>query len=75
MRHDAMDAVADSIVVAPEDHKSLDSGTRKSDRSRRLTRGEMENLAGNAGATKQAMIRDIREQIMKQMAQVNEGKL
>jgi hypothetical protein len=67
-----MDKVADSIVVAPDDLNNHDSVTRKSDRPRKMTTKAMEYFAGNAGPVVQAMIREIRDQILKQTAKIHE---
>jgi hypothetical protein len=67
-RNGAMDAVADSIVVTSEDACPRDSSTRKSDRPRKLTAKGMENLPGNVGIVMQALIREVRDETMKQMA-------
>ncbi|KAL3587622.1 hypothetical protein FPOAC2_13519 [Fusarium poae] len=63
-----MDTVADSIVVTSEDACPRDSSTRKSDRPRKLTAKGMENLPGNLGTVMQALIREVRDETMKQMA-------
>jgi hypothetical protein len=67
-----MDAVASSIVVAPEGLDPLDSGTRKSDRPRKLTAKGMENLAGNVGTVIQTMLRESREETVKQITKMHE---
>jgi hypothetical protein len=64
----AMGAVADSIVANPENLSPQGSSTRKSDRPRKLTAKGMENLSGNVGIVMQALIRDVRDETMKQMA-------
>ncbi|KAH6973323.1 hypothetical protein EDB80DRAFT_742899 [Ilyonectria destructans] len=61
-----MDATSDSIVVSP------DSSTRESDRPRRLTAKGLENLSGNVGIVMQTLIRETREETMKQMAKAQE---
>lgn len=67
-----MDTLADSIVVAPDDINNRDSGARKSDRPRKMTTKAMESFAGNAGPVVQAMIREIRDQFLKQTAKTHE---
>ncbi|KAI8411549.1 hypothetical protein FOFC_08143, partial [Fusarium oxysporum] len=67
-----MDAVADSIVVTSEDACPRDSSMRKSDRPRKLTAKGMENLSGNVGIVMQALIREVREETMKQMAKAQQ---
>jgi hypothetical protein len=67
-----MDAVADSIVVTSEDACPRDSSTRKSDRPRKLTTKGMENLSGNVGIVMQALIREVRDETMTQMAKAQQ---
>ncbi|KAF6514239.1 hypothetical protein HZS61_006495 [Fusarium oxysporum f. sp. conglutinans] len=67
-----MDAVADSIVVTSEDACPRDSSMRKSDRPRKLTAKGMENLSGNVGIVMQALIREVRDETMKQMAKAQQ---
>ncbi|EGU72829.1 hypothetical protein FOXB_16661 [Fusarium oxysporum f. sp. conglutinans Fo5176] len=67
-----MDAVADSIVANPENLSPQDSSTRKSGRPRKLTAKRMENLSGNVGIVMQALIREVRDETMKQMAKAQQ---
>ncbi|RKK81744.1 hypothetical protein BFJ71_g15495 [Fusarium oxysporum] len=67
-----MDAVADSIVANTENLSPQDSSTRKSDWSRKLTAKGMENLYGNVGIVMQVLIREVRDEIMKRMAKVQQ---
>jgi hypothetical protein len=60
-----MDAVADSIIVTSEDAGPRDSSTRKSDQPRKLTTKGMENLSGNFKVVMQALIREVRNEIIK----------
>jgi hypothetical protein len=71
-RNGAIDAVADSIVVTSKDACPRDSSTRKSDRPRKLTAKRIENLPGNVGIVMQALIREVRDEIMKQMAKAQQ---
>ncbi|KAH7111398.1 hypothetical protein EDB81DRAFT_768581 [Dactylonectria macrodidyma] len=71
-RNGAMDAVASSIVVAPEGLDPLESGTRKSDRPRKLTAKGIENLAGNVGTVIETMLRESREETVKQITKTHE---
>jgi hypothetical protein len=63
-----MDVVADSIVANTENLSPQDSSTRKPDRPRKLTAKEMENLSGNVAIVVQALIRELRDETIKQMA-------
>nr|CEG03892.1 unnamed protein product [Fusarium acuminatum CS5907] len=67
-----MDAAADSIVVSPGDLSPRDPSARKSDRPQRLTAKGIENLSGNVGVVMQALVREIRDEPMKQMAKAQE---
>ncbi|KAI8411413.1 hypothetical protein FOFC_08007 [Fusarium oxysporum] len=72
VKRGAMDAVADSIVANPENLSPQDSSTRKSGRPRKLTAKRMENLSGNVGIVMQALIREVRDETMKQMAKAQQ---
>ncbi|KAF9773823.1 hypothetical protein IL306_008283, partial [Fusarium sp. DS 682] len=67
-----MDVVADSIVVTSEDACPRDYSLRKLDRPRKLTAKGMENLSGNVGIVMQALIREARDETMKQMAKAQQ---
>ncbi|KAH7231371.1 uncharacterized protein BKA55DRAFT_582515 [Fusarium redolens] len=67
-----MAAVADSIVANTENLSPQDSSTRKSDRPRKLTAEGMENLSGNVGIVMQALVREVRDETMKQMAKAQQ---
>jgi hypothetical protein len=71
-RNSGMEAAADNIVVSPEDLSPRDSSARKSDRPRRLTAKGIENLSGNLGVVMQALVRETRDETMKQMAKAQE---
>ncbi|EXK23419.1 hypothetical protein FOMG_19801, partial [Fusarium oxysporum f. sp. melonis 26406] len=45
---------------------------RESDRLRKLTAKGMENLSGNVGIVMQALVREIRDETMKQMAKAQQ---
>ncbi|EWZ28969.1 uncharacterized protein FOBCDRAFT_207951 [Fusarium oxysporum Fo47] len=71
-RNGAMDAVADSIVANTKNLSPQDSSTRKSDQPRKLTAKGMKNLSGNVGIVMQALIREVRDETMKQMAKAQQ---
>ncbi|KAF5711864.1 hypothetical protein FMUND_8785 [Fusarium mundagurra] len=70
-----MDVAADSIVVSPEDLRPRDLSACKSDRPRRLTAKGIKTLSGNVGVVMRVLVREIRDETMKQMVKAQEEKV